>query len=472
MSIAMDKLEAVAVIGSLEASVERCRTAIQTLKQSDIQDQQLLTMFRYSKVQPQAFIHLQRSGEYEGTSLLNELHEEYELCIKRMNWMNQMLTWIDQIAGEQNTHPIIIKGAAVNKWYPKGQIRFSKDVDVLLPNARELWMLTAQLRVNECVQKEAWYFSKRNDKQEPYFITGHWKKRFADGDFRLDLHAGFYSTFFLQKLEINVDEAYMPVHGMKYLRQLRPEMSLILLLGHALSHQGLTIRDINDAYCIYKNFPDIDMDMLRHYIRLNALEFVANDLEYWLKRIYVEDNHFRFWNKGVESPSTPAAQWPIHYNWRKISRQWWNLERIKASRVRSLREVVVLGWGNFFAKHLASMQTREWNRPTKYALQKISSFRHANVEFGYMSCPALLDDLEVPYHLAVEDKRLLSALQHAGVSAVWSDSLHGIRVSFEEGDLLLTHCGLFIISCNLLFTEEMIDRSQEILQMIRQFRLV
>lgn len=467
MSAVLDKLEAVAVIGSSEASVERCRAAIQTLKQSDIHNHQMLSMFRYSKVQPQAYTHLLRSGEYEGTSLLNELHEEYQLCVKRMSWMKQMLNLIDQIAAEQNIHPILIKGAAVNKWYPGEQIRFSKDVDVLLPDARELWTLTAQLRANGCEQKEAWYFSKRNDKAEPYFITGHWNKKFADGDFRLDLHAGFYSTLFLQKLKIpELDEACMPVPDMKNLRQFRPEVSMILLLGHALSHQGITIRDINDAYCIFECFPDMDMDMVRHYIRLNALEFVANDLEYWLNRVYVEENSSRFRVTGAGLPPTPAAQWPLHYSWRKIARQWWNLERIEVGRAGSLREVAVLGWGNFFAKYLANMQTRKY-RPTECILQKISSFRHAYVEFGYMSCPALLENMEVPYQLDVEDQPLLNALHQAGVAAVWNDSLHGIKASFEEGELLLTPCGIFIISDNLLFTEEMIERSQEILHIIR-----
>jgi hypothetical protein len=242
-----------------------------------------------------------------------------------------------------------------------------------------------------------------------------------------------------------------------HLRQLIPEASMLFLIGHAHSHQHITIRDINDCYQLFKNYPSMDFLWVIEKVKANNLEHICGDIMAWVSWLYPEINP-----GGLNFSGRRHNQlWPQCYKMSYVLKQWWNYGRTQGA---ALKEVFVLGWGNAVALFLAPFLTGVTNSFIESGLGRLVKLRNKQVEFFYLvNLGLLLDSEEQNCKISpnVDD-----VFGFNGAKAKWDSDLNGARIYLQHGEMLMTDGGSFLVSPNLLVEEKLMEESIDFLQII------
>lgn len=444
--------EALALSCSLNKDNNRITVAIKKLLNSYYDEKVIIDAVRSSKVQTQFYENLFKQKIPGSEKLLELLKEDYYHSKKQIKTVRTAIKWIEELTNKDH-RTTLLKGAFISRLYGNS-VRVTKDLDILLESPSNLWGLTSSMRQEGLMQKEAWFCSRRIDKEEPWFITGHWKKEFDGNSLRIDLHSGVYSMLFLQSMKIpSLESVTVSYPESSKLFTLNPEATLLLLIAHAHSHEELRIRDLNDTYLILKNFPNMDFEWINEQINVNALNYVAQDLLEWTFKIYPELNQLNI--PILIKNNKKNNTWPKIYHPVTILKHCLSYGYINGGVKFAVKEATILTWSNFVSKKISSNLGNSKNNIINNFNEKISSFRLNNIPYFYLSCPSLLSENisilnHFPNHFLVLEK-----VTELGINAYYDKDLSAIICNFEQGVLFICECGLFISSNTLLFEEDL-----------------
>lgn len=168
---------------------------------------------------------------------------------------------------------IYLKGSVLKpiykKYYGSEIIRYSKDIDIYFDKEEDFWEFITLINQNDYIQNEALYMIAYNSQKE--FGTVHFKKN----GIRLDLHTIGFPKQLFNNLNANlIDENY------------KLENSLLVLLAHSISHERVSIRDINDFHILLKEIKNMNLDYLNQMIINNHFEKVLDFYISAYKKIY------------------------------------------------------------------------------------------------------------------------------------------------------------------------------------------
>ncbi|MFF2886906.1 nucleotidyltransferase family protein [Paenibacillus sp. NPDC057967] len=452
----MNTAEALGLLGSLSENEKLLKEAFDHLVNLPHSFQsKILSSFKSGKVEPQAYINIKKLGIKDLPEWYGVLEKRYIEFDRRRKCLKQAIEWLDGISRDIDLNPVLIKGAAIHFLYGD-VIRASNDMDVWIEDTENLWKFVSHMRMNGCQSKEAWFLSRREDTNEPWFLTGLWSREFENGECDFDLHSGKYSTMFLESLRMpGLKEVAVGIEGYSSLRQLNPEASLLLLIGHSHSHNRITIRDINDAYILLTK-TKVDLLWFWEQIKINSLEEIATELFNWMKIIYPDTSDLSILNLKVLRNTRNKEMWPVKYNYKNVLNHWWNYSN--ETGYTRVKEIVTLSWANIFANVISpKLSSQDFSKYTEGILNKISKFRTRSASYYYMCCPQMFEeDVSIPMNMTI-DEQFATSLRKNGCSAVFDQLLNSVIVKLNNGFVHINTSGVYIASENLLFSDEIIE---------------
>lgn len=184
------------------------------------------------------------------------------------------LAWIAGRPEVADAGLAVIKGFNNARFYADPAPRWSRDVDVYVPDWASSLALVGLLRERGYAFDEEecpWFKGEPQRGRAEYgqvFLVRREGSRFS----RVDIHFGTYSVGAGDYLDFPLTDFYEPVgEGVGY-QGINPTGTLLVMFAHALSDGYVSVKDVNDSVSLALTRDDVDFGVLAREIRRHSLE--------------------------------------------------------------------------------------------------------------------------------------------------------------------------------------------------------
>ena len=238
--------------------------------------QSIINQVRLEKTLPQicakqALLNTNVQFFTEAQKLLN-FYSEKKTELKRQ------LDVILPVFEQYDVPAMLIKGLAIETFYPKNQNRLWHDIDLYFPNMRTAWKaLLALHNIGSPVPRLS---LRRFINQELGGIASDFSHYGYSSKFNIDCHLGVYPIMSSKVYESDIwRRGEIVCNDKNRLFVPSPEDSLMLLCAHIYHDSHLRLRDINDAFSLTRNLHSkIDWDYVIDTIQKNNLSPIFYEL--------------------------------------------------------------------------------------------------------------------------------------------------------------------------------------------------
>jgi hypothetical protein len=240
------------LIGSLHVRLDRVDDVISVIEDGGFTPEQLLQQLKVDNVVELATHNLEAmSPDTPQAVLLSRLLRD---CtgLRSRRWDMRSRETIEALQFVRAANGILIKGMALQRFYPLGLVRHRGDIDVLVEDFSDALCLM------ESLYSAGW---KWDSHEVPWIkwapggeLYGQWPMVWDQGDgayLRIDIHVGVYSVGFVGRLRLEGIETE-EFFGVQ-LKTHRPEECIALIVAHAAANHHLTMKDINDIGAISRS---------------------------------------------------------------------------------------------------------------------------------------------------------------------------------------------------------------------------
>ncbi|MEV5657131.1 nucleotidyltransferase family protein [Streptomyces sp. NPDC052291] len=314
---------------------ERTERAAQGLGLLEGRRAQLEEILRIHKAVP-AFQHTLRTLVAHGTEQHRERAAavaawnatEAERLAAHLRLLGEELAWIADRPGMSDAGLAVIKGFNNARFYTDPAPRWSRDVDVYVPDWAACRAVVTLLRERGYVfdEKECpWFkgeFARGRAEYGQLFLV-----RESGGWFsRVDIHFGTYSVGAGGYLDLPLTDFYEPVAQDLGYQGVNPTGTLLIMFAHALSDGYVSVKDVNDTVSLALTRTDVDFGRLGREIRRHSLEPQARVLADQLSRLYRDERI-----TGLARELRRAAGGGRTGLWRMHDRDWHRRAAVNAT---------------------------------------------------------------------------------------------------------------------------------------------
>ncbi|MGW2716791.1 nucleotidyltransferase family protein [Streptomyces sp. NPDC001492] len=265
------------------------------------------------------------SGPAENRSAAGEtagwFTDELEERASHLRQLEAELSWIASQPEAADTGLAVIKGFNNVRFYSDPAPRWSRDLDLFVPDWEAAYALVTVLRRRGYAfdeQECPWFKAERQRGRAEYgqvFLVRRQGERFS----RVDIHFGTYSVGFGEYLRCPLTDFYEPVAPGASYRGLDPTGTLLVMFAHALSDGYVSVKDVNDSAAIaLTRGDDVDFAVLAREMRRHALQPQALLLSRHLARRYRNEDVVAF----AASLRQAAGAGRRSLLWRTHDRNW------------------------------------------------------------------------------------------------------------------------------------------------------
>ncbi|MFF7546452.1 nucleotidyltransferase family protein [Streptomyces canus] len=215
--------------------------------------------------------------------------DELEERAAHLRLLGAELSWIASRPEVTDTGLAVIKGFNNIRFYSDPAPRWSRDLDLFVPDWEAAYALLTVLRrrgYNFDEQECPWFKAEPRRGRAEYgqvFLV----RRQGDRYSRVDIHFGTYSVGFGEYLRCPLTDFYEPAAPGASYGGLDPTGSLLVMFAHALSDGYVSVKDVNDSAAIaLTRGADVDFAVLAREVRRHALQPQALLLGRHLARRY------------------------------------------------------------------------------------------------------------------------------------------------------------------------------------------
>ncbi|MGQ4475519.1 nucleotidyltransferase family protein, partial [Streptomyces sp. SAS_276] len=239
------------------------------------------------------------------------------------------LTWIAGRPEVTDAGLAVIKGFNNARFYADPTPRWSRDVDVYVPDWASSLVLIGLLRERGYAFDEEecpWFKGEPERGRAEYgqvFLVRREGTRFS----RVDIHFGTYSVGAGDYLDFPLTDFYESAGDGANYQGINPTGTLLVMFAHALSDGYVSVKDVNDTVSIALTRSDVDFGTLSQEIRRHSLEPQALLLANHLADTF-RDERIREFAEGLRRSAGAGRKSPL---WRMHDRDWHRRAAVNAS---------------------------------------------------------------------------------------------------------------------------------------------